>query len=142
MWSDRDLEEQNVYDHQKENGGVLVGVPSMEEMENDEAAAAVAAAGSHPIHAGLHELTPSASTAGTNSHMQHDHSSNSLITGNGGPSVLDPHSHQTLAMDHRHYHNHQVINILQSLSMHLRLLNGCRNFSSRCSKRLLRGDIG
>ncbi len=147
LWTDRDMEEQKVYDHQKENGGLLVGVPSMEEMDKDEAAAAAAAAaamnggsvmngdhsgggssvGSHPIYAGLHELTSSGASAVTTSSagchpMPHDPSaSSSLLTGNGtgvgiagngGPSVLDPHSHPTMPMgDHTHHllhHHHQV----------------------------------
>ena len=40
------MEEKSVYDHGKENGGVvhLVDVPSMEQMESDEAVAAATAA--------------------------------------------------------------------------------------------------
>jgi hypothetical protein len=145
MWSDRDLDEQSVYDHNKENGydhnkengGALVGVPSMEEMESDEVANIMNSAeniggvvGGHPIYSGLHELTSSGASAATSSshhhlqhdpssagttslhhHLQHDPSNNSLMMGNGGPSVLDPHSHPTLAMDHHHLHHmhhHQV----------------------------------
>ena len=80
MWGDRELEEKNVYDHGKEslydhgkeNGGVNGGggmyqveVPSMEQMESDDAVAvaiAAAAAGGQPIYSGLHELTAGAAS--------------------------------------------------------------------------------
>ena len=88
MWSDRELEEKSVYDHGKENGGGgvhLVDVPSMEQMESDEAAAAfgVAAAAAQPIYSGLHELTAGASnsasgasgTSGSSSMHQMDYRS-------------------------------------------------------------------
>ena len=71
MWGDREVEEKSVYDHGKENGGGLhlVDVPSMEQMESDEAVAAAvaaAAAGGQPIYSGLHELTAAGAASASN----------------------------------------------------------------------------